>query len=155
MLEVIGRSDKARRFAYFALVLGFIFAMSWLAPDLLKAIADFMLAIHQIIKKQTPNTANIRGFSFQLRVLKENMREELQQNKIKNPLRKGVRNGNKCKSNYAWCDCVINYLVVLGGICVVRNPLGKGCVGVAKLIDNAKRKEQYSSRRSQKPFENG
>lgn len=46
MLEVIERSDKARRFAYFALVLGFIFAMSWLAPELLKAIADFMLAIH-------------------------------------------------------------------------------------------------------------
>lgn len=48
MLEVIEKSDKARKFAYFVLVLGFIFAMSWLAPDLLKAIADFILTIKQV-----------------------------------------------------------------------------------------------------------
>lgn len=47
MLEVIDRSDKARKFAYFALILAFVFAMSWIAPNLLKAIADFILTIKQ------------------------------------------------------------------------------------------------------------
>lgn len=45
MLEVIDKSDKARTFAYVVLILGFIFAMSWLTPNLLAAIAEFILTL--------------------------------------------------------------------------------------------------------------
>ncbi|MEH8076941.1 hypothetical protein [Gallibacterium anatis] len=45
MLEVIDKSEKARTFAYVVVILGFIFAMSWLTPNLLAAIAEFILTL--------------------------------------------------------------------------------------------------------------
>lgn len=45
MLEVIEHSDKARRFAYLALFLGFILAMVWVLPNFLNALADFILTL--------------------------------------------------------------------------------------------------------------
>ncbi|MFU2060071.1 hypothetical protein ACLSZY_10795 [Avibacterium volantium] len=45
MIEVIDKSDKARTFAYVVLILGFIFAMSWLVPNLLTSIAEFILTL--------------------------------------------------------------------------------------------------------------
>ncbi|MDG6449294.1 hypothetical protein Q7469_12415 [Glaesserella parasuis] len=45
MLEVIDKSDKARKFAYVVLFLGFILGTYWLAPNFLKAVADFILTL--------------------------------------------------------------------------------------------------------------
>lgn len=45
MLEVIDKSDKARKFAYVVLFLGFILGTYWLAPNFLKAVADFILTM--------------------------------------------------------------------------------------------------------------
>lgn len=38
MLEVIDRSDKARRFAYCVVILAFIFGIVWALPALITAI---------------------------------------------------------------------------------------------------------------------
>lgn len=45
MLEVIDKSDKARKFAYMFLCLTFIAGMTWLSPDFLKALAHFILTM--------------------------------------------------------------------------------------------------------------
>ncbi|MGC7561328.1 hypothetical protein [Pasteurella sp. PK-2025] len=45
MLEIIDKSDKARKFAYFVLFLGFVLGTYWLSPDFLKALADFILTL--------------------------------------------------------------------------------------------------------------
>lgn len=38
MLEIISKDKIARRFAYTAMVLAFIFGMSWVLPNLIQAI---------------------------------------------------------------------------------------------------------------------
>lgn len=45
MLEVISKEPTARTFAYIALFLGFILGTYWLAPDFLKALAEFIVTL--------------------------------------------------------------------------------------------------------------
>lgn len=45
MLEIIDKSSHARCFAYLCVILGFIAALCWLAPDLLNAIAQFIVTL--------------------------------------------------------------------------------------------------------------
>lgn len=45
MLEIIDKSNHARHFAYLCVILGFLATLCWLAPDLLKAVAEFILAL--------------------------------------------------------------------------------------------------------------
>lgn len=48
MLEMIDKSDKARKFAYVVLILFFIFSMAWISPNLLKAISELLLTLKTI-----------------------------------------------------------------------------------------------------------
>ena len=38
ILEIIDRSEKARKFAYCVIILAFIFAMAWVSPAIITAI---------------------------------------------------------------------------------------------------------------------
>lgn len=45
MLEIMDKSVIAKRFMWAVLIFTFIVGMTWLSPDFLKALADFILTL--------------------------------------------------------------------------------------------------------------